>query len=327
MEKRPYTIGEYSNGNYSVKLLSDGTKIRETFDENAKEFISEFPESMDVKITNQCDMGCPFCHENSTALGKHGDIIRDEFISSIHPFTEVAIGGGNPLEHPDLIEFLHRLKRRNVIANMTVNQNHLIKDEDRDRLVRRLVGEELIHGVGISLTNAGDPKLHEFLKDTPNAVLHVIAGIVSKTDFMKLSYRNIKLLILGYKHVRRGESYFNQYPKDIQSKIEYLKRNLRMMYSMFDVVSFDNLAIKQLDVKNSLQKSDWDKFYMGDDGQHTMYIDLVENVYAPSSTSKNRVPIPYSQHVVDMFENVKKISATAAHEAHNRPQPISTGCF
>lgn len=309
MEKQPYIIGEYSNGNYSVKIFSDGTKIRETFDENAKEFISEFPESMDVKITNQCDMGCPFCHENSTALGKHGDIIRDEFISSIHPFTEVAIGGGNPLAHPDLIEFLHRLKRRNVIANMTVNQNHLIKDEDGDRLVRRLVEEELIHGVGVSLTNAGDPKLHEFLKDTPNAVLHVIAGIVSKEDFMRLYCRKVKLLILGYKHIRRGESYFNQYPKDIQSKIEYLKRNLRMMYSMFDVVSFDNLAIKQLDVKNSLQQSDWDEFYMGDDGQHTMYIDLVENVYAPSSTSKDRVPIPYSQHVVDMFENVKKISA------------------
>lgn len=311
MEKHPHIIGEYFNGNYSVKIFSDGTKIRETFDENAKEFISEFPESMDVKITNQCDMGCPFCHENSTALGKHGDIIRDEFISSIHPFTEVAIGGGNPLAHPDLIEFLYRLKRGNVIANMTVNQNHLIKDEDGDRLVRRLVEEELIHGVGVSLTNSGDPKLHEFIKDTPNAVLHVIAGIVSKEDFVKLSYRDIKLLILGYKHVRRGESYFNQYPKDIQSKIEYLKRNLRMMYSMFDVVSFDNLAIKQLDVKNSLQKSDWDEFYMGDDGQHTMYIDLVENVYAPSSTSKDRVPIPDSQRVVDMFEDVKKISISA----------------
>ena len=58
---------KYINGNYNVTLsLKDGTKIRETEED---EFIPSRPESIDIKITNKCDIGCPFCHENSIAEG------------------------------------------------------------------------------------------------------------------------------------------------------------------------------------------------------------------------------------------------------------------
>ena len=73
-------LGEYQNGNYKVTIFDDGTKIRETDDDK---FISEFPECMDVKITNYCDMGCPYCHENSTTNGLHGDILQVDFINSL----------------------------------------------------------------------------------------------------------------------------------------------------------------------------------------------------------------------------------------------------
>ena len=42
-------LGRYKNGNYDVTLLSEGTKIRETEDD---EFIPDFAESMDIKLTN-----------------------------------------------------------------------------------------------------------------------------------------------------------------------------------------------------------------------------------------------------------------------------------
>ena len=66
-------LGRYKNGNFFTTILSDGTKIRETED---NEFIPDFAESMDIKITNFCDMGCPFCHEGSTTDGKFGDILK-----------------------------------------------------------------------------------------------------------------------------------------------------------------------------------------------------------------------------------------------------------
>ena len=47
----------YKNGNSSIMInLSDGTKIRETADD---EFRLDFPESLDLNIGNRCDGGCP----------------------------------------------------------------------------------------------------------------------------------------------------------------------------------------------------------------------------------------------------------------------------
>ena len=57
------TLGVYKNGNYNVRLLADGTKIRET---NEDEFIPAFAENCDCKITDKCDGGCPFCYEGCT---------------------------------------------------------------------------------------------------------------------------------------------------------------------------------------------------------------------------------------------------------------------
>ena len=57
------------------------------------------------------------------------------------------------------------------------------------------------------------------------------------------------------------------------------------------VVSFDNLAIKQLDIREVIGEEKWKEFYMGDDGQYTMYVDLVKNECAKSSTSPDRRPI------------------------------------
>ena len=63
-----------------------------------------------------------------------------------------------------------------------------------------------------------------------------------------------------------------------------LKNNLINILNenWFDVVSFDNLAIKQLCVKDILSTKEWNEFYMGDDGAATMYADLVEKKFANS---------------------------------------------
>ena len=69
--------------------------------------------------------------------------------------------------------------------------------------------------------------------------------------------------------------------------MDLLYKNLGLILniSTFKVVSFDNLALEQLNVKNILNKDKWNKLYMGDDGSYTMYIDAVTEEYAMSSTS------------------------------------------
>jgi len=291
-------LGKYKNGNFVTTILSDGTKIRETKDD---EFIPSFAENMDIKLTNKCDGGCAWCHEGSSINGKHGDILNEKFIDTLHPYQEVAIGGGDATSHPDLIPFLKKLKEQKVIANMTVNQIHF---EKKQKLIKKLVDEKLIYGLGVSLVN---PTKHfiELIKQYPNAVIHVINGVLKPSDIKELKNNNLKMLILGYKHLRRGNEYFEEEQNDIETKQQWLYENLEDIIQKFKVVSFDNLAIEQLDVKRLLTQEEWDEFYMGRDSEFTYYIDMVEKKFAKSSTAPFDKRYDLLESVDNMFNKIR----------------------
>ena len=292
-------LGRYKNGNFVTTILSDGTKIRETKDD---EFIPAFAENMDIKVTNKCNGGCAWCHEGSSINGKHGDILNEKFIDTLHPYQEIAIGGGDATSHPDLIPFLQKLKERKVITNMTVNQIHF---EKKQELIKKLVDEKLIYGLGVSLVN---PTKHfiELIKQYPNAVIHVINGVLKPSDIKALENNNLKMLILGYKHLRRGNEYFEEEQNDIETKQQWLYENLEDIIQKFKVVSFDNLAIEQLDVKRLLTQEEWDEFYMGDDGKVTYYVDMVERKFAQSSTAPFNKRYDLLDSVDDMFKVITR---------------------
>src|SRR5690606_10993012 len=142
--------------------------------------------------------GCAFCHENSTVEGVHGDL-NAKFFDTLRAGTELAIGGGNPLSHPDLIPFLKRMKNQGVIANLTVNQMHFEKSQ---KLIDQLVSDGLIKGLGISFMKYSSDFVNK-VKQYNNAVIHVITGVVSLKELEKLYDNDLKLLILGYKYLRR----------------------------------------------------------------------------------------------------------------------------
>lgn len=290
-------LGRYKNGNYNVTILSDGTKIRETEDDN---FISAFPENIDVKITDCCDMNCPMCHENSTTKGKHGDILNENFINSLHPYTELAIGGGNPLAHPNLIPFLEKLKELHIIPNLTVNQRHF---ENEQALIRKLVDEKLIYGIGVSLIEATE-NFVSLIKQYDNAVIHTINGMLTAKQIDVLKNNNLKMLILGYKQFRRGVDFYNKASDTIINNQQWLNDSLPEIIHRFNVVSFDNLAIEQLNVKRLLKEDEWNEFYMGDDGQYTMYIDMVNQKFAKNSIAETRYDL--MDNIDGMFAIVKQ---------------------
>ena len=275
-------LGSYKNGNFRTAIFEDGTKIRETNDD---EFQAAFAENMDIKITNYCDMGCPFCHEGSTTDGKFGDIMNEKFIDTLHPYQEVALGGGDATSHPDLIPFLQKLKDRKVIVNMTVNQIHF---EKKQELIKKLVGEKLIYGLGVSLVTPTENFI-KLIKQYPNAVIHVINGVLKPSDIQALENNNLKILILGYKHLRRGDDFY-----DIDHDI----------IEKFNVVSFDNLAIEQLNARRLMTDEEWNEFYMGDDGTMTYYIDMVERKFAKSSTAAFDKRYDLLDSVDEMFEQI-----------------------
>ena len=290
-------LSKYNNGNYTVEIYDDGTKIRETEEET---FEASFPENIDIKITNKCLNNCNFCFESSSPEGKHGNLNVD-FIKSLHPYTELAIGGGNPLSHPDLHEFLKVLKENKIIANITIRQNDFLNNLE---LLKYYTDNKLLYGIGVSLIEPTDEFIKE-IQQFPNAVIHTIAGLLTKEQLIKLFNKKLKILILGYKTRGKGENYKHEFEKDIFINIEFLKQNILKLTPLFKVVSFDNLAIEQLELQKQINPKVWEEFYMGDDGKHTMYVDLVKQTFSKNSLSEERFEL--MSNIEDMFNVVKKL--------------------
>ncbi len=280
-------IRQYTNGGYRVTLYSDGTKTREIIP-------PQFPESIDIKITNRCDLSsyCKWCHEQSHKAGEHADIkTLINVLSQLQPGAELAIGGGNPLAHPQLKHFLTMCKTLGLVCNITINQFHVNKNM---LVITDLVQNELVHGIGITYSGKSDIQwLHEI---TENVVYHVIAGVHSPTDIEHLP----KSLVLGYKTKGNGIDFYTQAVRD-----SILNWKIKLPYLLGkNIVSFDNLALEQLDVKRLLTPEKWEECYMGDDGTFTFYIDAVNQEYAKSSTSVDRFDLIDME---SMFKHVRSM--------------------
>ena len=292
-------LNKYKDGNIKVEIFDDGTRIIDIPD--GEEPNLEFPLSMDFKITNWCDQMCPMCHEKSNPEGQPGDIMNLKFIDGLQAGTEMALGGGKVTSHPQLKEFLQKLKKQGVLPSITVHQNEFV---DKATFINELIEEDLIYGLGISFLTKYD-MLWKAVSENENAVVHLIAGIHGKDVFDYLSQFNCKILVLGFKDFGRGSLLLqnDEKKKDIEDKINWLKENLSKYMTKFKVVSFDNLALKQLDVKRNLTEDQWNEFYQGNDGTMTMYVDGVKQEFARTSTSPTRYKL--KDTIEEMFEVVK----------------------
>ena len=291
-------IGSYINGNYKTTIYNDGTRIRETEED---EFIPAFAENCDIKITDSCNMGCSFCHEGSTPQGKHGDILNPKFLSTFHPYQELSLGGGSVFEHPDLIPFLENLKKQKVIANITVHQVHFMQNLE---LIKKMQKKKLVYGVGVSVS-APTEELIKALKSVPNTVCHVINGIWNERVAEMMADKNLKVLILGYKELRRGNEYIAAHDEIVADNKKWLYSNLEKLIERFKLISFDNLAIEQLQVRRLLSDEEWEEFYQGDDGTSTFYIDAINQKFAQSSTAPFEKRYDIGDLTMDeMFERI-----------------------
>lgn len=294
IDKTNKVIADYNNGNYHVRILSDGTKIRTL--ENGVRFIPHRPETIDINIQTRCDGNCPYCYISATGEGKYGDLTLP-FFDTIAKGTEIAINL-NDLSHPQLDWFLEKMRKQGVIVNGTINQKHFMIEENLKRL-EHWVNNKLLYGLGISLTNNADDITHEFIKcvqQFPNTVIHTIAGITTREQFHKIEGEDLRLLVLGFKNKGRGKGF-----KIDESSVDYLQ-NIDSRKGSFRTISFDNLAFKQLGIRDKITDWEYNRCYMGEDGEYSFYIDTVTKKYFTSSTSTRGYPL--LEKIKDMFKSI-----------------------
>jgi hypothetical protein len=272
-----YKIKKITKKHYKGKVYNFGTKIHHNYFAN------------DILVHN--------CHENSDKSGKHSNLEQYYFLLEQLPSgVELAIGGGNALEHPNLIPFLQKAKENGIICNMTINELHLKKFKKE---ITHLIKESLIKGVGITYSGRFKEELKYFSELTDNLVFHVIMGVHDLSCLEDIQNYSNKVLILGYKQFRKGAKFHS---KEVEDKKYQWYIRLPLYFKKM-ILSFDNLAIEQVNLKRWLTDGQWEQFYQGREGTHSLYIDAVENKYATSSTHEKRGDV--NGNIKLMFSNVK----------------------
>jgi sulfatase maturation enzyme AslB (radical SAM superfamily) len=107
----------YINGK-TMRFLHDNTKPMKEL---------KYPEFYDIKITNMCNGGCPYCYQNSTPDAEFTMDMVVKIKNYFEPMTmnerpfQVAIGGGEPTLHPYFMEILRTFKTLGIVPNYTTN--------------------------------------------------------------------------------------------------------------------------------------------------------------------------------------------------------------
>lgn len=273
-------MNKYINGNSTVEIFEDGTRVIQFEDQ----LQLDYPLNIDIRVSSKCAFGynpktgkafCDFCHESARTDGNECDYEKlKEKLIGLPRGIELAIGANNITLN--LVGFISWCKLNGYIVNLTVNQGHVRRDSSH---LYTLIDQQHIKGLGISYRSSLKWDIPDFILNYKNTVFHVIAGIDSIDDVLSLKDKGVKkVLVLGEKNFGFNEG-----------KVDLSTRNHRewywwvgKMFDTFDVTSFDNLALVQLNMKRFFSDENWDIF---NQGEHSFYINAVEQYFAPSSRS------------------------------------------
>lgn len=116
---------------YCIFNKKNGFMIRNGYDGIDPFMRLEGPELLDISITNYCENNCDFCYRKSNVNGKHMSIENYKNIikqASDLGVMQVALGGGNPNQHPDFIELLKITREFGIIPSYTTNGRGLTEE-------------------------------------------------------------------------------------------------------------------------------------------------------------------------------------------------------
>lgn len=97
-------------------------------DADEPEWSADGPELLDVSITNYCERYCNFCYRASSETGKHISLADYQHIlcqAKDAGVFQIALGGGNPNQHPQFADILRITSEAGIIPSYTTNGDGL----------------------------------------------------------------------------------------------------------------------------------------------------------------------------------------------------------
>lgn len=316
--------------NYSVIFYKEsGLKVHLSNTPGVKmgQVPGEFPELVDLKISDYCTLGCPFCYQNSTARGKHADLsylfrVVDD-LAKLGTF-EIAIGGGEPLQFPQMLELVTYIHSKGIVPNFTT------------KLYRGLAENsqlfDYIGGVAMSVANVEDTRRAiEACFSLPSVQQNKVSfqipvGAQTKAEFCEIirmigesTLPSQRVTLLGYKQVGRGpNTTYHSFEDSLREAFQ--EERTGWMDSIYWADSYPRIRIG-IDTQLAAMGSDIidmcrnpDLMVMRKEGLLSCYIDGVSQTIAPSSycDSSLYLPLKDTSQIGDIFH---EISTAACEES------------
>ena len=293
---------------------STGAKLRLSFDSPTCSIETvtkaKTPELVDVKITDFCPFGCPFCYQASTQQGQHADVY---FIANLArtlrnmKVFEVALGGGEPTLHPNFLQILKEFRSQHIVPNFTTKNLGWLRDESlRDKILEAC--GSFAYSVSTRKDVADLAELMEKVGGNRNPrnkfsvqyVLNTGGDLYGVLD--EASKHWMRVTLLGFKTTGFGKDFATS-PEDWIAIVKKVREEHRWVNIGVDtaiVKQYGDTIHEDLGISHALMTSE--------EGKFSMYIDAVTKRMAPSSYCEESLYVPYSKDTQD-WGNEERVQA------------------
>lgn len=218
------------------------------------------PELLDISITNFCNEGCSFCYRASSSKGNH--ISFNNYKKIITQAQEigvlqVALGGGNPNEHPRFIDILKLTRELDIIPSYTTNGQNLTEDiliatkkycgavavsayepyQYLEKVVANLYNHKIKTNIHFLLTNDTIPRAISWLKRPPIFFKYINA-----------------VIFLNYKPINSNADLLLRKSDDLEKLFNLVAEHSRGFKIGFDSCSISGI-VENLDVNEMFYES------------------------------------------------------------------------
>ena len=137
----------------------------------------DFPGTVScIVFTHGCNFRCPFCHNSSLVDGPAQEEISEnevvDFLKSRKNILDgVVVSGGEPLLHPDIAEFLKKVKELGYKVKIDTNGT-------KPEMLKKLVNDGLVDYVAMDIKNS--PEQYK----SATGVDGILEAVTESKDFL-----------------------------------------------------------------------------------------------------------------------------------------------
>jgi organic radical activating enzyme len=259
-----------------------GDRVSISFDDSPLPTKLDSPMLVDIKLTDYCAMGCPFCYQGSTEEGLHAD--KDYVEGLIYTLSrmkvfEIAFGGGEPTEHPNFAEFVKSAREHNITPNVTSRNPAWFMAKKNKEAVKAL-GAIAFSAETLSQLKKWEPFIKARDYFDPEMTVQVIDGAIKATELAKIAKyafdNRMRITVLGWKTTGRADQF------NLRDQGKWLDWFKGLEPHERNRVAVDTVIVQQY--KEQFEEMGVaPESYIDQEGRWSCYIDAVQKIMAPSS--------------------------------------------